>query len=207
MGRAAGPAVLTRGGWWGVALFWVLVVLLITVPIVEITLIVLVGQQIGALPTVLLLIASALLGSWLLRREGTRTWRAFRRALSEGRPPAVEAADGVLVLLGGVLMLLPGFATDLVGLLAVLPPTRRPLRAGLLALALRRLPPAVVGDLLGPRRVRTRRPRWGRAPGGGPAAGPSGTARGGGATAAPGRVIEGEAVPGPPQDLPPRPGP
>lgn len=172
------------------ALFWVLVVLLITVPIVEITLIVLVGQQIGALPTVGILIASALVGSWLLRREGIRTWRAFRRTLEEGRPPATEAADGVLVLLGGMLMLLPGFFTDIVGLLAVLPPTRRLLRVGVLALVARRLPPSVAGDLLGPRRARARRPRRGSAapaPGGdapGPVR-PQGQAS---------RVIEGEAV-------------
>jgi len=192
-----------------VALFWVLVVLLITVPIVEITLIVLVGQQIGALPTVLLLVGSALVGSWLLRREGTRTWRAFLRALAEGRPPAVEAADGVLVLLGGMLMLLPGFATDLVGLLAVLPPTRRLLRAGVLTLVARRLPPRMVGDLLGPRRVRAHRPRRrSRIRRAGATAGPapgSGSGPGSGPASVPGRVIEGETVPGPGQDPPPQP--
>jgi UPF0716 protein FxsA len=130
-----------------------ILLLLIVVPIVEISVIVAVGQQLGVVPTVLLLVGSAVLGSWLLRREGARAWQAFRAALGAGRPPAAEAVDGVLVLIGGLLMLLPGFVTDVVGLLLVLPPTRRLLRGFVLLQLASRLPAGV----LGPVRVRARR--------------------------------------------------
>ena len=88
----------------------------------------------------------SLLGAWLLRREGARTWQAFRQALAGGRLPATEVADGALVLLGGALLLTPGFATDAVGLLCVLPPTRAVLRRLLTRTVARRL---TAGGLLG----------------------------------------------------------
>ncbi|HEY0487197.1 MAG TPA: FxsA family protein [Mycobacteriales bacterium] len=128
---------------------------IIAMSLVEIWVIVAVGQQIGALPTLALLVASALLGGWLLRREGARTWRAFRRALDERRAPAAEVVDGVLVLVGGLLMMLPGFVTDVVGILLVLPPTRRIVRGAVLLRLAARLPAGV----LGPLHVRSRRGR------------------------------------------------
>lgn len=106
-------------------LLLVLLVLLITVPIIEISVIVFVGQQIGPVPTVLLLLGSAIIGTWLLRREGAKALRALREAQQAGRTPALEAVEGVLVLLGGLMMMMPGFVTDLLGLLLVLPLTRR----------------------------------------------------------------------------------
>lgn len=130
---------------------------LIIVPIIEISAIVYVGDHIGVLPTVALLIGSALLGSWLLRREGRRAWRSFRSALDSGRPPAREAVEGVLVLLGGLMMMLPGFATDVLGLLLVVPPVRRLVAGLVLARLLRGLPASLTSDLLGPARVRSRR--------------------------------------------------
>ena len=74
------------------------------------------------------------LRAWLLRREGIRTWRALSEALRTGQMPSREIADGALVLVGGTLLLLPGFLTDVVGFLLVLPVTR-PLFRGLLAAA------------------------------------------------------------------------
>ena len=130
-----------------------ILLLLIVVPIVEISVIVAVGQQLGVVPTILLLLGSAALGSWLLRREGARAWRSFREALGAGRPPAAEAVDGVLVVVGGLLMMLPGFVTDVVGLLLVLPPTRRLVRGLVLQRLARRLPVGLVGPL----RVRSKR--------------------------------------------------
>ena len=131
-----------------------LVLALVVVPLVEVYVLVQVGQQIGALPTVGLLLAMSLLGAYLLRREGARTWRAFRGALSSGRMPAREVADGALVLLGGALLLTPGFATDLFGLACVLPPSRAVLRRLLTKSVTRRL-----GAELGPpRRPTSRRP-------------------------------------------------
>ena len=137
----------------------VLLLLLILVPIVEISVIVFVGQQIGALPTVLILLVSALIGSWLLRREGARAWQAVRAATEAGRTPALEAVEGVLVLIGGLMMMLPGFVTDVLGLLLVLPPTRRLGARFALRRIVRRLPPTVANDLMGPIRVKARRGR------------------------------------------------
>jgi UPF0716 protein FxsA len=126
---------------------------LIVLSVAEIWVIVTVGDLIGALPTIALLLGTALLGGWLLRHEGSRAWRAFRNALTEGRPPAAEAVDGVLVIIGGLLMMLPGFVSDVVGLLLVLPPTRRLVRGIVLLKMASRLPAGV----LGPLHVRSRR--------------------------------------------------
>jgi len=101
-----------------------LVIAFILVPILEIYVLIQVGQVIGAWWTVLLLIADSVLGSWLLRREGTRAWTAFRVALGEGRMPSRELADGILIVVGGTLMISPGFVTDVFGMLLILPFTR-----------------------------------------------------------------------------------
>lgn len=112
----------------------ILVLAFVLVPIVEIYVIIQVGQVIGAWWTVLLLIADSLIGSWLVRREGGRAWEALRTALRDSRMPATELADGALILIGGTLMLTPGFVTDVVAILLILPVTR-PLFRGLLARA------------------------------------------------------------------------
>jgi len=105
-----------------------LLLLFVVVPIVEIYVIVQVGEAIGVVPTLVLLLADAVLGTWLFRREGRRAWEALRQALGEHRVPTREVADGALVVLGGSLLLAPGFLTDVVGLLCVVPPTRAVLR-------------------------------------------------------------------------------
>jgi len=102
----------------------VLILLLVIVPLVELYVLIQVGQVIGALPTIGLLVLMSLLGAWLLRREGVRAWSRFRRTLDSGRLPTAEVVDGALVVLGGALMVTPGFVTDVVGLLLVLPPSR-----------------------------------------------------------------------------------
>lgn len=99
--------------------------LFVIVPIVEIVVIIQVGQVIGAWWTVLLLVADSLLGAWLLRREGARTWRAFREALEVGRWPGDEVAQGAMVIVGGTLLLTPGFVTDVVGFVLLVPISRR----------------------------------------------------------------------------------
>ena len=116
-----------------------LLLLFVVVPVVEIWVIIQVGQAIGVVPTIVLLLADAVLGTWLFRREGRRTWAAFRDALSAGRVPAKEVADGALVIVGGAFLLSPGFVTDAVGLLCVLPPTRAMLRGTLARIVQRRL--------------------------------------------------------------------
>ena len=116
-----------------------LVLVLIVVPLVELYILVQVGSQLGIVPTLVLLLVLSLLGAYLLRREGARTWRAFRQALQSGRLPAREVAEGALVIFGGALLLTPGFATDLVGLACVLPPSRAVLRRLLTKVVTRRL--------------------------------------------------------------------
>lgn len=102
----------------------VLLIAFIVVPIVELTVIIQVGQVIGVVPTVVLLLVMSAVGAWLVKREGLGVWRRFRTALDQGRIPAAEIVDGALVMLGGALMLTPGFVTDVFGLLLVAPPSR-----------------------------------------------------------------------------------
>ncbi|HVF03415.1 MAG TPA: FxsA family protein [Frankiaceae bacterium] len=101
-----------------------LLVLFVVMPLVELYVLLKVGGLVGVLPTIGLLLVASFLGAWLVRREGARTWEAFRRAMDEGRVPARETADGALVIFGGALLLTPGFVSDVLGLLCVLPPTR-----------------------------------------------------------------------------------
>ena len=131
-----------------------LAALFVVVQIVEIWLLIKVGQAIGGWQTLLLLVLDSLLGAWLLRREGRRTWRAFRLALEQRRVPAREVADGVLVIVGGTLLITPGFLSDLVGVLFLLPPTRAAIRPVLTRLVTARF--GVVG-VLGDAALRTRR--------------------------------------------------
>lgn len=84
----------------------------------------LVGQQIGALPTIAILIAQAFLGGWLMRREGAKAWQALNASVASGELPGGALLDAVLVMVGGVLVMLPGFFTDLFGLIFLLPFTR-----------------------------------------------------------------------------------
>jgi UPF0716 protein FxsA len=105
-------------------LAWLLALLFIGVPLIEIYVIILVGQAIGAWWTVLLLVADSIFGAWLIRHEGSRAWLSLRDALESGRMPARELADGALILIGGTLMLAPGFVTDAFGILMILPLTR-----------------------------------------------------------------------------------
>ncbi len=101
-----------------------LVLIFIVVPIAELAILIQVGQWIGVWWTLALLVADAVLGSWLLRSQGRAAWRRFNEALVAGRIPHREVVDGVLVIFGGVLLLTPGFITDVFGLLFLFPPTR-----------------------------------------------------------------------------------
>lgn len=118
---------------------WALVAAFVLVPLVEIYVIVQVGQTIGVWWTIGLLILASIIGSWLIRREGGRAWRALTEALQQGRMPARELADGALILIGGTLMLTPGFVTDAAGVLLILPFTRPVARAALTRALARRL--------------------------------------------------------------------
>lgn len=101
-----------------------LLILLVAVPLVELYVIIQVGQWIGALPTIAILIADSLIGSLLLRAQGRSAWRRFNLAVGEGRVPTREVLDGVLIVFGGALLITPGFLSDIAGILFLLPPTR-----------------------------------------------------------------------------------
>lgn len=116
-----------------------MVALFIGVPLLEIFVLIQVGQVIGPWWTILLLVLDSILGTWLVRREGGRAWQALTVALQTGRMPARELADGALILVGGTLMLSPGFVTDGLGILLILPLTRPLARRLLTQLVTRRL--------------------------------------------------------------------
>ena len=96
----------------------------LVVPLVELYVLIQVGQAIGALPTVAILLADSLLGAALMRSQGRAAWRRFLSVSRSGRVPAREVVDGALVIFGGALLLTPGFVTDILGVLLLLPPTR-----------------------------------------------------------------------------------
>jgi UPF0716 protein FxsA len=131
-----------------------IVALLIVVSAIEIAVVIAVGHAIGWGLTLLLLLATSVIGAYLLRREGGRAWRAFREDAASGRPPGNAATDGVLVLAGGVFMLVPGFVSDFVGLFLLLPPTRHLVRGFVQHAVANRVSPAAASSLFGPRRVR-----------------------------------------------------
>jgi len=114
------------------------VILFIVVPLAELYVIIQVGQWIGAGPTIALLLLDSVLGAVLLRSQGRNAWRRFNQALSERRIPHREVFDGAMVIFGGALLLTPGFITDVLGLLCLIPPTRAAIRGGLTVVALRR---------------------------------------------------------------------
>jgi UPF0716 protein FxsA len=105
-------------------MFGIVFLALIVIPIIELYVIVQVGQEIGVLPTLVLLVVVSVAGAWLLRQQGTATWRRLQAALQRGEMPAREVTDGALILLGGALLLTPGFVTDAIGLVLLVPATR-----------------------------------------------------------------------------------
>jgi UPF0716 protein FxsA len=106
-----------------------LLLALVVVPFLELYLLIGVGRHLGVLPTLTLLVAMGLVGASLARREGLRVVRRWQEAMAQGRPPEEGILSGALVLLAGVLLVLPGFLTDAVGLGLLLPGVRRWLAA------------------------------------------------------------------------------
>jgi UPF0716 protein FxsA len=104
--------------------FLFLLLVLVGLPVLEIYVIVVVGEAIGLLWTVVLLVASSMIGVRLVRAQGRAVLRNFQAAIRAGRPPAREALDGALVFIGGALLIAPGFITDVIGAILLIPPTR-----------------------------------------------------------------------------------
>ncbi|MFN7132907.1 MAG: FxsA family protein, partial [Myxococcales bacterium] len=95
------------------------------VPLLELYLLVKLGERIGAGTTVIIVLLTGLVGAWLAKREGLRALHSWRRAIAEGRLPDEGIVSGLLVLVGGVLLVTPGVLTDVAGLSLLFPPTRR----------------------------------------------------------------------------------
>ena len=106
-----------------------LAVLFLVVPIVELAVIIQVGRAIGVLDTIAVLVVISLVGAWLVRHEGIGVLRRMQQQTAAGQVPGTELIDGLLILVGGALMLTPGFVTDAFGLCLLLPPVRAALRA------------------------------------------------------------------------------
>lgn len=112
---------------------WALLGLLfLVVPFVELVILLKVGDVVGVLPTVLTLVIVSVVGGWLMKREGVGVFRRMVDQIRTGRVPGRELADAALILFGGALLLTPGFLTDLLGIVLLVPPTRAPVRAALI---------------------------------------------------------------------------
>jgi UPF0716 protein FxsA len=111
----------------------ILLLLFIGVPLLDMMTLVLLGRAIGFWGAVFLVIVCGLAGTALARSQGAQVWRAIQRDLSEGRPPSYGLLDGLMVLIAGALLITPGFLTDIVGLLLLLPPVRNVVKRSLRA--------------------------------------------------------------------------
>lgn len=135
--------------------FFVAIGLLIVAAIAEVTLIVVIAGRIGVLPTFGLLVLTTALGVWLLSRNGPKSWRAIKAEVDQRRPPTLPAADGLYALIACLMVVVPGFITDLIGLVMLLPPVRRFAGDRMMGVLAKRLPP----EALGPVKVRAKRSR------------------------------------------------
>jgi UPF0716 protein FxsA len=136
-------------------------------PLIELFVIIQVGQRIGVLETILVLLLTGVVGAWLVRREGVAAWRRLNEALLQGKMPAVEIADGAMILLAGALMVTPGFITDVIGFALLIPPVRAAIRRSAVPVMIRRAERQA---------RRAAADRWagrGPGPGGDPGGGPS----------------------------------
>ena len=106
-------------------MFRLLMLLFLTVPMVEMAILIWVGGLIGALPTILAVALTAVVGVWLLRLQGFLTMRRVQERLQVGELPDMELLEGALLLIGGTLLLTPGFMTDILGFVCLLPGSRR----------------------------------------------------------------------------------
>lgn len=117
--RVTGPVPVRRR-----VLLPLLVIGFILVSVAEVWLLTAVGSRIGVPWTLAILVVEAFIGTWLTRREGRKAWAALSDAYATGKMPTGQLADAALILVGGIMLILPGFLTDLVGLVCLLPVTR-----------------------------------------------------------------------------------
>jgi UPF0716 protein FxsA len=103
----------------------ILILVILGLPTLELYLLIEVGSEIGALPAVLLVVLTAVVGGILVQRQGVSTLMRVRQSMDRGELPALELLEGTVLLVGGLLLLIPGFFTDALGFLCLLPPLRR----------------------------------------------------------------------------------
>jgi UPF0716 protein FxsA len=128
-----------------------LLLLFLVLPIAELYVIIQVSDAIGLVPTLFLLLLDGIAGAALARWQGRAAWERFNRALSAGRVPAKETFDGAMIIVGGAFLLAPGFITDVIGFLLLIPPTRAVVRALVARLARGRVSFGVFGPPPRPR--------------------------------------------------------
>jgi UPF0716 protein FxsA len=138
---------------------------LIGMTLLEFYVVIKVGQAIGVLPTLGIMVLDAAIGSALMRSQGRAVWRRFRQGLAEGRLPGREVLDGALVVAGGAFLITPGFVTDVFGALLLLPPTRAIARRLVVRHFSGRLLGTVASPWTGAGGSRARAIRFGPAPG------------------------------------------
>lgn len=105
-------------------MFGKLLLLFILVPVAELYLFLTLGEELGVKNTIAIIIITAILGTALTKSQGRRAMRKFQQATAEGRMPAKEALEGLMILLAGAVLITPGFLTDTVGFLLLVPPVR-----------------------------------------------------------------------------------
>lgn len=137
-----------------------LLLALLVVPLVELYVIIQVGQAVGVWWTIGLLLADSILGGVLMRSQGRATWRRFTEATAAGRMPAREVLDGVLVIFGGAFLLTPGFLTDVLGVALLAPPSRAVIRRVILRRFTARFAGAVSAQRYAQRRAGGATPPW-----------------------------------------------
>jgi len=106
-------------------IFQILFLIVLIIPFAEIYLLLQIGGIVGVLPTILLVVFTAMLGAWLLRQQGFATFQRFQASLAQGVIPAYEMIEGPIILVGGALLLTPGFITDMIGFACLVPQWRR----------------------------------------------------------------------------------
>ncbi len=106
-------------------IFQLLFLFFLLIPFAEIYLLLQVGGIIGAFPTISLVVFTAVLGAWLMRQQGFATFQRFQASLAQGIMPAYEMIEGLIILVGGALLLTPGFITDILGFACLIPQLRK----------------------------------------------------------------------------------
>jgi UPF0716 protein FxsA len=114
-------------------MFKVFFLLFLLVPLIELYVLIEVGSEIGALPTILLTILTAIVGAALMRHQGVATLQKAQNSLAQGQVPATEMMEGMLIFLGGLFLLIPGLITDALGFLLLIPPIRHALANKIIA--------------------------------------------------------------------------